>query len=592
VQRCFVAGVRALCAAALIFLAASVRADAIPVFANGQGVSCQTCHTTFPGMTPYGMMTMMTNFQNLDWKKQQQAFPLAVRSQIVSFLGNGDHPQQTMVNTLSILGGGFIGKNFTWYGEQPFVDGGGIGTTEQLWVSWNGLLHGTNSLQIGKAHTWFPFMPAHGWTLSDYLLATQDNGQNSFEPNDSRWGATFNGMSNEFMYSLSYTTSVDPVQHAFDFNKADGNRALDFNLSYGGMTRPWTVGIVGIRGTAPLVDDDNNFVDTDLFSREGLYYSYQTSKWLLQTMYYHGYDNQPDIGAPGAPFNGAMVELQRDLNWRDHVLFRYDIANSDSLNRQYVFDYAHNFVPNLKGTVELGMSPGNHPSIGFALDWAGPWERGKRFLDNLQSEPVAGVATPAPIAHMTNLAAQPEETPGASAGPVQSIGDANNGARLVQANGCAGCHGAQLKGGLGPNLFGIEHRLSSDQIADFIVHPRAPMPDFGFTKAQVSDIVAYLSNLDGGAGSAAPVVTFDPATPTDEATISVRFPGTPPKDVSVLPIMQMGTGTMQTRQVHLLPSASDPNTFTGRIVFSMGGPWTVRVQYDGKSMDVPLNVGQ
>jgi hypothetical protein len=49
---------------------------------------------------------------------------------------------------------------------------------------------------------------------------------------------------------------------------------------------------------------------------------------------------------------------------------------------------------------------------------------------------------------------------------------------------------------------------------------------------------------------------------------------------------------MQTRQVHLTPSASDPNTFTGKIVFSMGGPWTIRLQYDGKSMDVPLNVGQ
>ena len=77
------AGARVACVLALGFFAMSARADAIPVFANGQGVSCETCHTTFPGMTPYGMMTMMTNFQNLDWKKQRQAFPLAVRSQIL-----------------------------------------------------------------------------------------------------------------------------------------------------------------------------------------------------------------------------------------------------------------------------------------------------------------------------------------------------------------------------------------------------------------------------------------------------------------------------------------------------------------------------
>ena len=577
-KQVLVASVRIACALALGFFAMAAQADAIPVFANGQGVSCETCHTTFPGMTPYGMMTMMTNFQNLDWKKQRQAFPFAVRSQIVSYLGNGDHPQQTFANTLSILGGGFIGKNFTWYTEQPFVDGGAPGITEQAWISWNGLLGGTNSLQVGKAHTWFPFMPAHGWTLGDYLLATQDNGQNSFEPNDARWGATFNGMSNEFMYSLGYTTSVDPIQHAFDFNKEDGNRVLDFNLSYGGMSKPWTVGIVGMRGTAPLLDVDGSYLQSDLFSREGLYYSYQTPKWYIQTMYYHGYDNQPDIGAPGASFNGAMLEVQRSLSRKDFILARYDLASSDSLNRQYILDYAHNFVPNLKATVELGMSPQSHPSIGLALDFAGPWEQGKRFLANGESVSTTD-ATPPPIRHMT-VAAQAMN------------GDVNAGAKLVQANGCEGCHGAHLMGGgVGPKLYGIEKRLSSDQIADFIIHPRAPMPDFGFTAEQVNDIVAYLSSLDGGANSTQPVVTFDPAAPVDVATISVRFPGTPPSSVSVLPIMQMGSSTMQTRTVQLQQSSTDPHVFTGKVVFSMGGPWTIRLQYDGQTLDVPLTVG-
>ena len=588
-QRLLVAGLRALCAASVLVLAVGARAQAIPVFANGQGVSCETCHTTFPGMTPYGMMTMMTNFQNLDYKKQKQAFPLAVRTQILTYFGDSDRPSQTVVNGFSVLGGGFLGKNFTWYGEQPVIDSGMPGVTEQLWVSWNGLLHGTNSLQVGKAHTWFPCMPAHGWTLSEYLLATQDNGQNNFEPNDSRWGYTFNGMSNEFMYSLSYTTGVDPIQHAFDFSKADGTRVLDLNLSYGGMTEPWAVALVGMRGTAPLVDGTTgDFVDNDLFSREGLYFSYQTSKWFLQTMYYHGYDNQPDIGASGGAFNGAMFELTRNITKQDFVLARYDIASSDTLNRQYVVDYAHNFVPNFKVTGEVGMSPGNHPSFGVALDWAGPWELGTRFNKSLETVPLrSGTQTAQALA---SAAPSPSATPAAPAAAVSA--DANAGAKLVQSSGCEGCHGTGLKGGgIGPKLYGIEHTLTQDQIAAFILHPKPPMPNFGFSDAQAHDIAAYLSSLDGGAQSAGPVVTFDPAAPTDVATISVRFPGTPPKDVSVLPIMQMGSSSMQTRVVHLTPSASDPNLFTGKIVFSMGGPWTVRLQYDGKTLDVPLNVG-
>jgi mono/diheme cytochrome c family protein len=225
------------------------------------------------------------------------------------------------------------------------------------------------------------------------------------------------------------------------------------------------------------------------------------------------------------------------------------------------------------------MSPQNHPSIGFALDFAGPWEQGTRFLANGQTVAIAD-STPPPIAHMT------------VAVEAMNSGDANAGAKLVQANGCEGCHGAHLMGGsVGPKLYGIEHRLSADQISDFIVHPRAPMPNFGFTQQQVSDIVAYLSSLDGGANSTAPVVTFDPATPVDVATISVRFPGTPPTSVTVLPIMQMGSSTMQTRQVKLQQSPTDPQVFTGKVVFSMGGPWTIRLQYDGQTLNVPLNVG-
>lgn len=572
------ASARAVCAAIILFFAVAARVQAIPVFANGQGLSCETCHTTFPGMTPYGMMTMMTNFQNLDAKKQSQAFPVALRSQIISYLGNGEHPGQTMVNTLSVLGGGFVGKNLTWYAEQPIVDAGFPGTTEQMWLSWNGLFHGTNSLQVGKAHTWFPFMPAHGWTLGSYLLATQDNGQNTFEPNDSRWGATLNGMSNEFMYSLSYTTSVGPIQRAFDFNAVDGNRALDFNLAYGGMTQPWALGVVGMRGTAPLSSPSGAFVQSELFSREGVYYSYQTPAWLVQTMYYHGYDAQPDLGASGTPFNGAMLEVQRSVGRSGYLVARYDVAASDTLHRAYVVDYAHNFLPNAKATLELGMSPQSRPSFGFALDVAGPWEAGKRFLSNGHSV-AADSATPPPIQHMIPVAAAPSS-------------DSNGGAKLVQANGCDGCHGAGLTGGtIGPRLVGIERRRTADQIASAIRNPHPPMPNFGFTTTQIGDIVAYLSGLDGGAENAQPTVSFDPNPPTDHATISVRFPGTPPKDVTIVPIMQMGSSSMQSRTIRLHQATDDPHLFTGNVVFSMGGPWTIRLLYDGKTLDVPLTVG-
>ena len=596
----FAAPLRALVFGTIAALASTAPALAIPVFANGQGVSCETCHTTFPGMTRYGMSVMMTNFQILNEHLQNQALPIAARLYITSLLANGDHKNQTQVSDLSLLGGGFAGRNFTWYGEQHIIDGGTIGQTEQLWLSWNGLLGGTNSLQLGKFHTPFPFMPAHAWSISPYLLAGQSSGQNAFNADDARWGMAFNGMSNEFMYNLSWVTGSGPTGDALDFNKTKNERALDANISYGGMQLPWSVGLVAIRGTSPLADPDTGaFIDSNAFTRQGIYFGYQTNAWHYQTMYYTGNDATPDIGLSNVPLHGFFFEAERDLGWQNHILARYDVASSDTLNRQIVVDLAHNVLPNLAIIGEVAGYPnGGKPAIAFQIAYAGPYTQGKRILKDFTAVPARNSAiTTQPVARTTESVAvaspaTPSPAPAATIAATPAF-DANNGAKLVQANGCAGCHGAGLKGGgIGPALFGIEHKMTNDQIGDFIVHPRAPMPNFGFTAQQAGDIVAYLTTLDGGAASDKPVVTFDPAVPVDQATISVRFPGTPPKDVTVMPTMQMGHSTMQTRLVHLTPSASDPHVFTGKVVFSMGGPWTIDLQYDGKSMTVPLNVGQ
>lgn len=586
------------------------RALAIPVFANGQGVSCQTCHTTYPGMTRYGMMIMMSNFQLLKYHLQRQAFPTSMRVKITSFLANKSQAAQTQVADTSLLSGGFLGPNFTWYNEQHLIDTGQPGITEQAWLSWNGLLHGINSLQVGKFHTPFPFMPAHAWTLGSYLLATQPTGQNTFVPNDAHWGIAFNGMSNEFMYNVSYLAGAQPTQQALDFNPADSPRTLDFNVGYGGMSIPWSLGLVAMRGFAPLHDPlTNAFVGSDAFSRAGLYFGYQTDFWHLQTMYYHGFDAHPNLGERNVSMNGAMFELERDFGWRNHILVRYDVGSSDTLNRQYLVDVSHDIAPNIKLIGELGMGPGLRPQIGFGFGLAGPWQHGKRYITQAppgQSGPlqVALVSASAPSSGMAGMSGvnmsgmkmsgmtMPgmKMTNAAAPTSMAASADPNLGARLVAANGCSGCHGAHFEGGLGPKLVGIEKRLSPVQIADFIAHPHAPMPSFGFSAGQIGDIVAYLSGLDG-AGGTQPTVRFIPAAPGTHSRIEVRFPETPPTKVLVLPRMEMGGMKMGDDSFALHPDAHDPHLFVGTITFTMTGPWIVRIVYGTKHLDVPVTVG-
>lgn len=172
------------------------------------------------------------------------------------------------------------------------------------------------------------------------------------------------------------------------------------------------------------------------------------------------------------------------------------------------------------------------------------------------------------------------------------LSDVNAGAALVQKNGCQGCHGATFQGTSGfPALYGIEHRRTHDQIVAAILHPTAPMPNFGFTPVQAGAIADYLSSLDGGASLTKPTITISPAHPQDKATVSVHFAGAPPQKVEAIASMAMGGSTMNSPKVELQRSA-DGHTFTGKLLFSMGGAWTLHIIYDGKTIDEPLSVGQ
>jgi hypothetical protein len=176
------------------------------------------------------------------------------------------------------------------------------------------------------------------------------------------------------------------------------------------------------------------------------------------------------------------------------------------------------------------------------------------------------------------------------ASPVRA--DVNAGAALVQKNGCQGCHGSNFQGSSGfPALFGIEHRRSHGQIVKAILQPTAPMPNFGFTPSQASDIADYLENLDGGSAHAAPTITIEPPHPQGQATVTVRFAGLAPKRVEAVVSMVMGGSTMSAPAVELKRSA-DGHTFVGTLAFGMGGAWTLHVKYEGKEVDQPIAVGQ
>lgn len=162
------------------------------------------------------------------------------------------------------------------------------------------------------------------------------------------------------------------------------------------------------------------------------------------------------------------------------------------------------------------------------------------------------------------------------AGP--ALADVNAGAALVQSHGCMGCHGAKLS-----------QMHDRQKVISAVLHPTAPMPNFGFTAVQAGDIADYLATL--GPQGKGPLITITPAHPSDTATVTITFSGTPPASVTAVASMAMGGSTMASPVVTLTPSP-DGRTFTGQLSFSMGGAWTLKIRYNGKEIDRPLEVGQ
>jgi hypothetical protein len=152
---------------------------------------------------------------------------------------------------------------------------------------------------------------------------------------------------------------------------------------------------------------------------------------------------------------------------------------------------------------------------------------------------------------------------------------------LIAAYGCRACHATDLDG--------VGGRRTQAQIAAAILHPKAPMPNFGFTAAQANDIAAYLAQAESP--THAPVVTVSPEHPSDYANVTVTFSGMPPKSVRIVALMTMGGMKMHSATV-TMASGKDPHVFTGRVNFPMDGTWTLHVVYDGASFDRRIDVGQ
>ena len=74
-------------------------------------------------------------------------------------------------------------------------------------------------------------------------------------------------------------------------------------------------------------------------------------------------------------------------------------------------------------------------------------------------------------------------------------GSVEKGSRLFRMN-CAGCHGIQAQGLVGPNLQKVSSKNTKAQIINQVVRgDTPPMPSFQLEPQSMADLLAYLNSL-------------------------------------------------------------------------------------------------
>lgn len=80
-----------------------------------------------------------------------------------------------------------------------------------------------------------------------------------------------------------------------------------------------------------------------------------------------------------------------------------------------------------------------------------------------------------------------EVAEGETEGDVELDGDA------IYANSCAGCHGADLSGTVGPDLTQIGSKLSADEISEIVLNGQGDMPAIDMSPEDVDVLAEWLS---------------------------------------------------------------------------------------------------
>ncbi|GAC1310996.1 MAG: hypothetical protein NVS2B3_11530 [Vulcanimicrobiaceae bacterium] len=353
---------------AVCFMLTTVSAEAIPVFAHRYGLTCQTCHTEIPHLTPFGERFLARGYR-LDGAGTHGTVPVAVKVKL-AYATDADASgiPKAVADEIELLTGGSIGSRGSYFAETYLVDGGRPGSVRDAWAAYHVGSYARPAssaiLSAGQFTLPLPIDPeTFRETQSHYAIWDQVAGRNPFNFFDPHAGAAL-----EFGSGGPTTLTVAALA-GHDVRSGLPAYGTDRMAAVHHVSGPFVA-------SAYRYDGSRRFDGAiDRFWRQGYALGLRANGLDVDAVFQHGFDSDAEgSGAgPGTRTSGGFVQARYAIGARDFALARFDGTNDASgPYRALVIGGGHRFGRNTRFTLEdtYTHAPLGHHAVSGTLLFA------------------------------------------------------------------------------------------------------------------------------------------------------------------------------------------------------------------------------
>jgi hypothetical protein len=310
--------------AAVLTLATSKPAEAMPNFAQAYGIKCSECHIQIPALNAYGRYVQRTGYAGLNPHVLERESPIWV-DYPVGYTQQSPSAASWDIGSLGVHADGAFGNpgsEWTYHVQQWIWQGSQAGGLDTAWFAYNNFFNGAGHIFVGKLEVPAPsefsqWLDVSGLTVNSQAEITV--GEHAYELDANRWGEKF-----------AYVRG-----------------SLDAEVAY-------------VTSSADL----NGFNDYD---------------WTQDKTYQMNHDSNPGMGAPPAGSNGISYELYDNIGQRGLVSVGEQLTNDGLGNHTQIgnIDASYHVTRFIILYAEEALGVGQKPTwnglIWFALPTGPLW---------------------------------------------------------------------------------------------------------------------------------------------------------------------------------------------------------------------------